>query len=208
MNVEFVEHATGYQWKPRNGKAVKIDKSYVRSGDNLAIVRFDGIDNIIHYGAGSRTAHSVMALWDHTVSPAQLYVVESQDAPYWPTKGLQKTKWDTWIDQAEKASFNVIHLPINDKYSAKFDEAKAWAWFKRTEGLEYGFKNFLFGWIDTEDKNMPPVADLDFVFFMFSIIEKIPALGPQVEIMFKEALNWRLGVKDMSVEQLRVEMAR
>jgi len=37
-----------------------------------------------------------MALWDHESNPHQLYIVESQDAPYWPTTGLQKTKWEDW----------------------------------------------------------------------------------------------------------------
>lgn len=59
-----------------------------------------------------------------------------------------------------------------------FNETKAWEWFNKTEGLEYGFKNFLFGWIDTEDSNVPPVGDLDFGFFIFTLAEKIPVLGP------------------------------
>ena len=208
LNVEFIQHATGFQWRERTNVFIDLDSSFVRSGDFFAIVRFDGVDNIIHWGAGSHSGHSVMALWDHEATPPQLYIVESQDAPYWPTTGLQKTKWEDWKQQAKAASFNVAHLPINDKYSAMFNETKAWEWFNKTEGLEYGFKNFLFGWIDTEDSNVPPVGDLDFGFFIFTLAEKIPVLGPQIDNLYKEALNWRLGVKDMDMTQLRVEIAK
>jgi len=90
-------------------------------------------------------------------------------------------------------------LPLNDEYAAKFDETKAWAWFNKTEGLEYGYKNFFWGWIDTEDGNMPPVADLDFAFLVFTLGEKIPVLGPQISNLYSEGLNWRLGVSGMNM---------
>jgi len=44
-------------------------------------MRLDGLDPMIMYGTGSRSGHSVMALrFDN-----ELYIVESQDAWYWPT---------------------------------------------------------------------------------------------------------------------------
>lgn len=38
----------------------------------------------------------------------------------------------------------------------KFDEKKANDWFFETEGLPYGYHNFLFGWMDTQRDNLPP----------------------------------------------------
>lgn len=45
------------------------------------------------YGAGSHASHSVMALrFD-----GELYIVESDEAVYWPTVGIQRHKWADWI---------------------------------------------------------------------------------------------------------------
>ena len=50
-------------------------------------MRLDGLDPMIMYGTGSRSGHSVMALrFD-----GELYIVESQDAWYWPTHRIQRT---------------------------------------------------------------------------------------------------------------------
>lgn len=47
-------------------------------------MRLDGLDPMIMYGTGARVGHNVMALrFD-----GELYIVESQDAWYWPTHGL------------------------------------------------------------------------------------------------------------------------
>lgn len=137
LNVDFIKRATGFQWKKRKYPTFLKDYSAenFRSGDYLAITRFDGLDNIIHFGTGSHSGHSVMALWERSEDPAvsdQLYIVESQDAWYWPTHGLQRTKWEDWKRQAHNADFNVAHLRLKDEYSAKFDEKKAWDWFGKT----------------------------------------------------------------------------
>lgn len=52
---------------------MKIDPKLIRSGDFLAIERFDGLDMIIEYGSGSGVGHSTMALWIDDV----LHIVES-----------------------------------------------------------------------------------------------------------------------------------
>jgi len=40
------------------------------------------------------------------------------------------------------------------------------------EGKPYGFETFLFGWIDTENKNFPDVASPEMITIAFSIFEK------------------------------------
>lgn len=107
-----------YTLEPRTTQKVEIDPSLIQSGDFLAIMRLDGLDPIIMYGTGSHVGHSTMALrFD-----GELYVVESQDAWYWPTHGLQRTLWADWIKQAEEASFHVSWLPIREDIRAKFNE--------------------------------------------------------------------------------------
>ena len=77
------------------------------------------------YGTGSHIGHSTMALrFD-----GELYVVESQDAWYWPTANLQRTLWADWIKEAENASFAVSWLPLRSDISEKFDEKAAQDFF-------------------------------------------------------------------------------
>lgn len=199
-NVEFIKEATGFQWQKRNPTFIDLDAQYVQSGDFLAITRFDGLDNIIHWGAGSHSGHSVMALWDHTVNPAQLYIVESQDAWYWPTHGLQRTKWEDWKKQAQDASFNVAVLPLRQEYASKFDEAKAWEWFSKTEGMPYGYRNFVFGWIDTVKDNYPAPLDINYVYLIFRMVEYVDAAASN--LILQEALNWRVGTQGLELWEI------
>jgi len=116
-------------------------------------MRLDGLDPMLMYGTGSKVGHNTMALrFD-----GELYVVESQDAWYWPTHGLQRTLWADWIKQAEDASFHVVHCRLNADARAKFDEKAANAFFEDTVGLPYGYHNFLYGWIDTPNADWPPL---------------------------------------------------
>lgn len=202
-NVKFIKDATGFQWKKRKPVDINLDHSMIQSGDFLSITRFDGLDNIIHYGAGSHSGHSTMALWDRTGDKPELYVVESQDAWYWPTHGLQRTKFDTWMQQARNADFNVVLLPLRKEMAQNFDEDKAWAWFKKTAGLPYGYRNFLFGWIDTKDQNYPPILDIEFIFIVFRLLEQV-SHGATDRLM-KEALNWRLGTKGLKLWEIEEE---
>lgn len=208
MNVEFIKHGTGYQWLPRDPpRKLDYKAENFRSGDFLAIIRFDGVDNIIGYGSGSRVGHSVMALWDREVTPPQLYIVESQDGWYWPTHGLQKTKWEQWIKWADNADFNVAHLRLRDEFQSKFDETKAWAWFNKTEGMPYGYRNFLFSWIDTPKSNLPPILDLELAFTLFKVLESVaPSLD--TDRLLKEALNWRIGTKNLTLKEVQQHMMR
>jgi len=105
------------------------------------------------YGTGSHSGHSVVAMrFD-----GELYICESQDGWYWPTHGLQRTKWDKWIKQATNADFHVTWMPLSEEKRAIFNQEAAEEFFFSTQGLPYGYHNFLFGWIDTEADNWPPM---------------------------------------------------
>ena len=208
LNVDFVKKATGYQWRKRPKQFfIDLDESYVQSGDFLGITRFDGIDNIIHWGSGSRTGHSVMALWDRTGPVPELYIVESQAALYWPKAGIQRTKFSEWKKLANNAGYNVVHLPLSKEYAAKFDEEKAWKWFRQTEGMPYGFRNFLFTFVDEDNHNIPAVSDLDFVYYAFkTLTTHLPQV--QLQRLVQEALNWRLGTEGLDLQGIELEAAR
>ena len=55
----------------------------------------------------------------------------------------------------------------------KFDEQGAIDFFFQTEGLPYGYHNFLYGWIDTPSDNLPPLLPHEGVPIVFAILEKI-----------------------------------
>jgi hypothetical protein len=62
-------------------------------------------------------------------------------------------------------------MPLSAEARAKFNETAAIEFFKMTEGLPYGYHNFLFGWIDTPEDNLPPLMPPGLVPIVLSIFE-------------------------------------
>jgi len=90
------------------------------------VIRLDGLDPMLAWGMGAHTGHTTIAMWQNN----ELYVCESTvDSAYWPTNGIQCTLYDDWIPLAEKASYNVIHLPLSPEIAAKFNVDAAWKFF-------------------------------------------------------------------------------
>ena len=164
LNVDFIEAGTNFRWKERVPRFLNLTKDEVKPGDFLAITRFDGVDQIIQYGAGSHSGHSAVVLEVDGV----LSVVESQDGWYWPKHGIQRNDWETWKKWALNADFNVAVLPLTEASRRRFNLTAAEQFFKASEGLPYGYHNFLFGWIDTPKDNYPPLLDPNFVLAAFS----------------------------------------
>lgn len=130
----------------------------------------------------------------------ELYIVESQDAWYWPTHGIQRTPFKTWLKQAREASFNLVWLPLSGKSLLKFDEAAAQQFFFQTEGLPYGYHNFLYGWIDTPFDNLPPLLADEFAPILFSMLNHV--IPASIKTMFLDAMNMRLGTTDLTFEEV------
>merc|ERR1719223_1146471 len=195
-NVEFLKEAIGVELEERPIQKVDIDEDLIQSGDFLSIMRLDGLDPMIMYGTGARVGHNTMALrFD-----GELYVVESQDAWYWPTHGLQRTLWKDWIKYAENADFHVSWHPLSPASREIFDEKAANDFFFDTEGLPYGYHNFLYGWVDTANDDWPPLLAKEWVPVMFKLIEEIkPTLAYN---FFSEALNKRLGVDGKNISEI------
>ena len=206
-NIEFVKEATGFQIQKRNPVVNILPKEKIRSGDYFAVTRFDGLDQIIHIGTGSHSGHSVEAVWDRRNGQSELYIVESQDSWYWPHgKGLQRHKYDDWMQYAQDCGFNVAHLPLKKEIADKFNEAKVWEWFDTVKGMPYGYRNFLFSWVDTVKENYPSFLDINFVWAMFSVLSNInPKIG---NLLVQEAMNMRLGTKDLTLWEIPVEAAK
>ena len=191
-------------WHPlsRNDTVIDLDESEIHTGDFVAISRIDGVDPIIMIGTGSHIGHSCVCAW----IDGELYVIESQDGWYWPYHGIQRNKFKEWVRLAHIAEFNVAILPLREDIRSKFDEKKAIEWFKSVEGLNYGYHNFLFSWIDTKDSNLPFSLAHEHFEFLFSVLEKISA--PLAAKMMGEALNMRVGTRNLTISQATAEGAR
>jgi hypothetical protein len=84
---------------------------------------------------------------------------------------LQRTKWADWIQLAENASFHVSWLPLKPEVRAKFNSKAAQDFYFATEGLPYGFHNFLYGWIDTTRDNLPGLLPNELMPVIFAMLE-------------------------------------
>ena len=199
--LELFNHYTPERRK--NNTIVNFDKHTVHSGDFIMISRFDGLDPMIMMGAGGRSGHSVVCSWIDD----ELYVLESQSGWYWPKSGIQRNKWEDWLQWAHNADFNAILLPLREEYRNKFNNTKALEWFENeVEGLNYGYHNFLATWIDTVDRNLPFVATQEIVEFLFSLASKI--YSPISDLMITENINIRLGKQNLTFQQAIAEAAR
>lgn len=201
-NVKFLQNTMNYTMEERTITDYDYDESNIQSGDFLAIMRMDGLDPIIMYGSGTHAGHSVMALrFD-----GELYIIESQDGWYWPRHGIQRNKYSQWIQWARDADFHVCHLPLSPEARAVFNESAAQDFFWKTEGLPYGYHNFLFGWIDTPEDNFPALLASGIVPVVFSVLEH---MSPStVDIFFNQALNHRLNTTGLNIEGIAAEGAK
>ena len=62
---------------------------------------------------------------------------------------------------------------MSAKSMLKFDEKKANEWFFQTEGLPYGYHNFIYGWMDTTRDNLPRDLPNELAPIVFSMLEYI-----------------------------------
>ena len=196
-NLKFLREYMGVEMPPRtHTEPIFLNESLIHSGDFLGIIRLDGLDPMIAYGMGSRTGHTTSPLW----IDGELYVTESQDAWYWPTKNIQRTPWKQWIQQAHDASFNVVWVPLKEEARAQWNNDAAVEFFEHSAGLSYGFPNFLWGWIDTPNANFPPPVSQQFLMTGFAVFDRLDSTS--TNLIWNEALNHRLGTFGLSTLEL------
>jgi hypothetical protein len=175
-------------------------KASVRSGDYLAVTRFDGLDPMIMFGTGGRTGHSAVAVWDGP----ELYVMESTDANpfgkvFWPPPyGIIKHEFSVWISLAQQANYHMALLPLAKQYADAFNEKAFWTWFYGVQGMPYGYHSMLFSFLDTFNptQNLPLPLDSNFFSAALNTAEmflKNTTAGVSIFSMFTWGLNKRLG---------------
>lgn len=144
-NLEFLSNNMKWDLEKREVDFIEYDESNFKTGDILAIFRLDGVDPLIMYGTGSTIGHCTMTVWFDD----ELYVIEAMENVFWPIKNVQRNKYRDWIKMARDADYHVAHLSLTQSARSRFNETAAKEFFFRTEGLPYGFHNFLYGWIDS-----------------------------------------------------------
>lgn len=139
----------------------------------------------------------------------ELFICESTVTDsYWPTNGIQKTPYKTWLKQAQEAGYNVVHVPLNAKSRANFNATAALNFFNENEGFDYGYITMLWGWIDTLSQNYPCVPpDYSSVCLTWDIVEtlfaNIDRSIPQIsDLMWNPAWNKRIGTDGLSTSEI------
>ena len=201
-NIDFLKKYAAKSISPRaNSLNIPPDEKLVSSGDFFGLMRFDGLNPMLAWAMGSTTGHTTTALW----MDGELYVCESTtDSAYWPTDHIQKTPYRTWLKQVQDADFQVVWAPLNAEARSKYNETAAVEFFKSVEGLDYGYKTMLYGWIDTVKDNfpcIPPTYDLasgclqwDLLETLLAVVDrKINQIG---ELIWNSGIAMRLGVSD------------
>jgi hypothetical protein len=183
-----------------------LNESYIQSGDSLVVVRYDGLDPVIGWGEGFTGGHSTIAIRDPV--NGTLYVCESTatDA-YWVTNGIQCHLFREWITLANKAEYNVLLAPLSPEKAAAFNTTAALQFFYENQGFNYGYLNFLFGWIDTRTDNFPCLPPNYEYCLGEPLVEMIALLwdslsGDVPNNVFRQALNHRLGMTNLTVFQV------
>lgn len=159
------------------------------------------------YGTGGRIDHCTMALWiEEDDGTMELYIVEAQSGPNWPTDRVQRNRFDTWMKWAEDTSYHVAWIPLSADKRAQFNHAAVLDYFYQIEGMPYGYHNYLFGWIDTPNNNTPPVLPEPLLVTIFGLLEKFSR--NTTDTMFSTALNLRAGTKGLGVVELASHFAK
>jgi hypothetical protein len=195
--LKFLRDYAGVNMSPRQQHTVVVDQSQIHSGDFLAILRISGLETMQVWATGARTGHTAVAMRD---DDGELWVMESTDKTnYWPVPNIQKTRWEEWIAMAERAQYNVALLPLSDDSRSKFDASAALEFFLSVEGLPYGYHNFIWGWVDTEQGNWPGALSHQLVEVAFALVERVSPFVAQR--MWVNAFSKRLGAPFNSTVQ-------
>jgi len=196
INIDFLAKYANFKVFPRSVQEVPLNESLIQDGDFFSVLRLDGLDPMLAWAMGARSGHTVMAIR----IGGQLYIVESTNKnSYWPTNGVQRTPYQTWIKQAREAGYNLLWAPLTPEAAKSFNSTAALEYFQSVEGFDYGYQTLLWGWQDTQVDNYPCLPP-DFsslcltphhVQVLFGFIDKsIPTIG---DTLFLQAWSKRIG---------------
>jgi len=202
-NLQFLSEYCSVNMENRTTTVVSVDESLIGSGDLFGVIRLDGLDPMLAWAmGGSHTGHTTVAM---RAEDGSLHVCESttKDA-YWPTNGIQCTPYATWIKQAINCDYNVVWVPLSQQSKNAFNNTAAWEFIEANRGLNYGFGNLLWGWIDSENDNYPFPLTWQAHQVLPAWIEKF---SPKIaNLLWNQAWNFRLGTTGLSTPDVYARM--
>lgn len=186
-NIEFISQQTNHVWKMRKyNKIIKIKPEELHSGDLVFVTRFDGMDGLGEVNSGSRAGHVGMILKEKD----QVFIVETKQSGL-SKQGVYKLTWKTFIKENRSQDANIVLLPLKPELRKKLNLEAVWSAFRKLEGNEYGFRNYIFSQIDTENDNNVEMFDWNFFGIVLNYLE--PFMGSALSSVFYEAWSNRLG---------------
>ena len=111
-----------------------------------------------------------------------------------PPYGFIRTPYLKWFDLASRANYDVSIIKIKQKYSDLISSniEKIDLWWEENKGTPYGYPNFLWGWIDTIDSNLPGNLDKHFFTMMVSFAFRKNISTKNLTSFLIEGLNQRI----------------
>ncbi|PKA57944.1 hypothetical protein AXF42_Ash012483 [Apostasia shenzhenica] len=200
-NIAFLEKHMEASFEKRSQPWVaNIREEDVHSGDFLAVSkirgRWGGFETLEKWVTGSYAGHTAVCLKDEM---GKLWVGESGHENEKGEEIIVVIPWQEWWELALRDNSNphIALLPLHPDLRAKFNTTLAWAYAKKMSGKPYGYHNMIFSWIDTTADNFPPPLNANLVMSIMSVWTRLqPAYAAN---MWNEALNKRLGTKDLDL---------
>ncbi|KAG2240660.1 hypothetical protein Bca52824_097140 [Brassica carinata] len=215
-NLAFLTKHMGatFEKRPQPWRST-INPEDVHSGDFLAVSkirgRWGGFETLEKWVTGAFAGHTAVCLKDDF---GRLWVGESGHENEKGEEIIVVIPWDEWWDLTLKDSSNpqVALLPLHPDIRAKFNNTAAWEYARSMLGKPYGYHNMIFSWIDTLADNYPPPLMLTCKHWEFQVIS-VMSMWTRVQPayaanMWNEALNKRLGTKELDLYGILEETAR
>ncbi|XP_047317601.1 uncharacterized protein LOC124921045 [Impatiens glandulifera] len=209
-NIDFLENHMGasFEIRPKPWSA-EINTDDIQSGDLIVISklrgRWGGFETLEKWVTGAYAGHSVVCLRD---LEGKLWIGESGHDHDEGPETIEILTWDDWWISVttEKSDPHVALLPLSSSVRAKFNNTAAWQSALTMSGSLYGYHNMIFSWIDTVSNNYPPPLDAHVIASGMTVWTR---LQPDYAAnLWNEALNLRLGTKDLDLPHIITEAVK
>eukprot|EP00249_Psilotum_nudum_P014479 c24846_g1_i1 orf=91-1647(-) len=206
-NIDFLQKHMGMEMVKRPEPWVSnFSTDDIQTGDFLAISkvrgRWGGFETLEKWVTGAYAGHTSVCLRDEK---GMLWVGESGHENEKGEEIIVVIPWEKWweIQLNDVSHVHVVLLPLRQDMRAKFNVTAAWEYAHSMDGKPYGYHNMIFSWIDTIKDNYPPPIDGHLVMSVMTMWTRIqPGYAAN---MWNEALNKRLGTKDLDLPSILQE---
>lgn len=164
----------------------------LKSGDVFLIRRLDGLDPLIMWGTGSHIGHTAVHINNYIYESTGENIFGKN---YWPPPyGFIRTELNQWIENAKKADYDVVVIRLKQEYSTLLDKNidLITNWWDKNKGTPYGFNNFIWGWIDSKNRNFPNPMSSELFSNVVSFMYRHNIAKQELDSFIMEPLNKRL----------------